>query len=81
MSQWTPARPIVGVNEDGSVVTVDSWNSRLTLTDKEREAIAEGLFAIERQLEGSLRGDLGGYARDQRQAADTLRAFLERTTL
>ena len=48
------------------------------LTDAEREAIAEGLLAIERQLEGSLRGDLGGYAREQRQAAATLRSLLAR---
>jgi hypothetical protein len=54
---------------------------RLRLTDEEREAIVEGLLAIERQLEGPLRGDLGGYARDQRKAAATLRALLDRTTL
>jgi hypothetical protein len=48
------------------------------LTAAEREAIVEGLFAIERQLDGPLRGDLGGYARDQRQAAATLRGLLER---
>ena len=51
---------------------------RCTLTADEREAIVEGLFAIERQLEGPLRGDLGGYARDQRQAAATLRSLLAR---
>lgn len=51
---------------------------RCTLTADEREAIVEGLFAIERQLEGPLRGDLGWYARDQRQAAATLRELLAR---
>jgi hypothetical protein len=48
------------------------------LTSDEREAIVAGMFAIERQLEGPLRGDLGGYAREQRQAAATLRALLAR---
>jgi hypothetical protein len=39
MDKWTPARPIIGVNEDGSLQTVDSWSHRLTLTDAELEAI------------------------------------------
>jgi hypothetical protein len=49
-----------------------------TLTADEREAIVEGLLAIERQLDGPLRGDLGGYAREQRTAAARLRALLAR---
>jgi hypothetical protein len=48
------------------------------LTSDERDAIVEGLFAVERQLDGPLRGDLGGYAREQRQAAATLRGLLAR---
>jgi hypothetical protein len=48
------------------------------LTADEREAIVDGLLAIERQLDGPLRGDLGGYAREQRTAAARLRALLAR---
>ena len=74
-SEWIPARPIVGVNADGSLITVDSWSGKQrgpTLTDAEREA-------IERAAE-TLRYLQADYGQTQtEQDAATLRGLLDRT--
>lgn len=50
---WIPARPIVGHNADGSLVTVDSWGTgdasiaEARLSSEEREAIAGGIAALD----------------------------------
>jgi hypothetical protein len=68
-NEWIPARSVVGVNADGSLIAVDSWGGKQkgpTLTDKEREAIE--------RAEARLRT---AYVPDD-ETADTLRSLLER---
>jgi hypothetical protein len=66
--EWIPARSVVGVNADGSLIAVDSWGGKQrgpTLTDAEREAvrymIAAGKFgqrdeALTEEHAATLRG-------------------------
>ena len=66
---WIPARPIVGFNADGSLITVDSWSGKQrgsTLTESEREAIEQAIDAV------------NGMEDAEPWTADALRGLLER---
>jgi hypothetical protein len=38
-NEWIPARPVVGFNADGSLITVDSWKGRDAMGEKLTNAI------------------------------------------
>lgn len=67
--EWIPARSVVGVNADGSLISVDSWGGKQrgqTLTESEREAIEQAIDAV------------NGMEDAEPWTAATLRGLLER---
>jgi len=45
MDKWTPVRPIIGVNDDGSLEILDSWGSGPTITASKTAKAAVGIGA------------------------------------
>jgi len=75
MNKWTPARPIFGVNEDGSLETFDSWSPGPSITATERGAVERAAAWLEKAAQS--RGEIhsAGYLCDD---AAVLRAMLGR---